>query len=49
MEPAFGADDGRSRHVSRWLVAIITKLFIETFSKEPGQDAGSSPQVAANQ
>ena len=27
--PAYGADDGNSRHVSRWLVALIVDLFIK--------------------
>lgn len=31
--PVFGADDDRSRHVSRWLVALIMDLFLETYGK----------------
>ncbi len=30
--PAFGADDGNTRHVSKWLVKLIVRLFLEHYS-----------------
>lgn len=33
-EPAYGADDGNTRHVSKWLVDLIVSLFLE-FHAEP--------------
>jgi tetratricopeptide (TPR) repeat protein len=32
--PAFGADDGVTRHVSSWLVRMIIRLFLEYFGTE---------------
>jgi tetratricopeptide (TPR) repeat protein len=33
VEPVFGAEDGETRHVSGWVVAMIIELFIAKFSK----------------
>jgi tetratricopeptide (TPR) repeat protein len=38
--PSFGADDGKARHVSSWLVALIIDLFLERFSL-PQQEASA--------
>jgi hypothetical protein len=42
--PAFGADDGNTRHVSRWLVKMIVGLFLEHYAadravSDPGEAA----------
>lgn len=31
----FGAEDGKTRHVSNWMVQTIMDLFVETYSAEP--------------
>ena len=32
-EPVFGAEDGETRHVSKWMVDMIMEMFIQKFSK----------------
>jgi tetratricopeptide (TPR) repeat protein len=42
--PAFGAEDGESRHVSRHLIDLIVELFLETY----GDDTVRRQSVAAS-
>jgi hypothetical protein len=43
--PAFGADDGNTRHVSRWLVKMIVGLFLEHYAA--GRPAAEGDEAAA--
>ncbi len=46
IEPAFGADDGETRHVSYWLVGMIIEMFVEKFSKPSPAAVGSDHPLA---
>ena len=39
--PPFGAEDGNTRHVSRWLIRQIVKLFVDFHSVRPAKQAAS--------
>ena len=40
--PAFGGDDGNTRHVSKWLVKLIVRLFLEHYGAAEGEAARAS-------
>lgn len=43
QEPAYGAQDGKTRHVSQWLIDLIIRLFEETYSvPEPAKAAATA-------
>jgi hypothetical protein len=43
--PAFGSDDGNTRHVSKWLVKLIVRLFLEHYGT-PETPAEIIPETA---
>jgi predicted TIM-barrel fold metal-dependent hydrolase len=44
--PAFGTDDGMSRHVSNWLVEVIVNRFSRHLFGAPASPGASAPMAA---